>query len=78
VRVEGKTVRGYKAEQFAEAFRRVLGVTSVTSVTSGSSIEAESNACNACNTYHATDVRETEPLSDIERARRFDALYPPA
>jgi hypothetical protein len=104
VKVEGKTVRGYKVEQFTEAFRRVLGVTGVTGVTSlypsqsevtlgnaGNTLddskcypdlapEAEGNAGNAGNTYHApeqADEREAEPLSDLERARRFDALYPP-
>ena len=36
VKVEGQTVRGYRAEQFSDAFHRVLGVTGVTGVTSGS------------------------------------------
>jgi hypothetical protein len=47
VKAEGKTVRGYKVEQFAEAFHRVLGVTGVTSVTSKSTSQAEGNASNA-------------------------------
>lgn len=53
VKVDGKTVRGYKAEQFTEAFSRVLGVTSVTSVTSESLSQAGGNAGNA---YHAGGV----------------------
>jgi hypothetical protein len=49
VRAHGEVVRGYKREQFADAFHRVLGVTSVTAVTSGTSIDAASNGSNACN-----------------------------
>jgi putative DNA primase/helicase len=49
VRVDGETVRGYKREQFTDAFARVLGVTSVTNVTSESPSQAERNASNACN-----------------------------
>ena len=53
VKVEGKTVRGYKAEQFADAFRRVLGVTGVTGDTVLSPTDAERNASNAGNGRHA-------------------------
>jgi hypothetical protein len=49
VRHEGKAVRGYKVEQFNDAFVRVLGVTGVTGVTTESSSEARSNARNARN-----------------------------
>jgi hypothetical protein len=49
VKVEGVTVRGYKAEQFADAFHRVLGVTSVTGVTSRMAPQAAGNASNASN-----------------------------
>ena len=55
VKAEGRTVRGYKVEQFAQAFHRVLGVTgvtSVTSVTSRTASEAECNAGNASNAQH--------------------------
>jgi hypothetical protein len=52
VKAEGRTVRGYKAEQFAQAFHRVLGVTGVTSVTSRTASEAEGNAGNAGNAQH--------------------------
>jgi hypothetical protein len=51
VKVEGSTVRGYKVEQFSDAFARVLGVTSVTSVTSQSASRKEGNASNASNAY---------------------------
>jgi Protein of unknown function (DUF3631) len=54
--VEGKTVRGYKVEQFAEAFHRVLGVRSVRGVRSGSAGEAAPNGPNAPNALH---VRES-------------------
>ncbi len=30
VKVDGETVKGYKAEQFADAYSRVVGVTGVT------------------------------------------------
>jgi hypothetical protein len=52
VKVEGKTVRGYKREQFVEAWNRylpVVGVTSVTSVTSSFPSQAGGNAGNAGN-----------------------------
>lgn len=49
VKAEGKTVRGYKVEQFSEAFHRVLGVTGVTGVTSEAASQAEGNASNASN-----------------------------
>jgi Protein of unknown function (DUF3631) len=46
---DGKPVRGYKREQFTNAFLRVLGVTGVTAVTPGSAPGAGCNARNACN-----------------------------
>jgi hypothetical protein len=46
VKVDGEVVRGYKIEQFADAFARVLGVTSVTSDLPS---QAEGNASNASN-----------------------------
>ena len=51
VKVDGETVRGYKVEQFADAFARALGVTGVTSVTSKASSQAGGNAGNAGNAY---------------------------
>jgi hypothetical protein len=52
VKVDGETVRGYKVEQFADAFARVLGVTSVTGVTRQSTTQARGNAGNAGNANH--------------------------
>jgi hypothetical protein len=49
VRVDGRTVRGYKLEQFADAWSRVLSVTGVTSVTSKPPSQAGGNASNAGN-----------------------------
>lgn len=46
--VDGKTVRGYKAEQFADAFAQ-LGVRSVRDVRSESTSDAAPNAPNAPN-----------------------------
>jgi hypothetical protein len=47
--VDGQTVRGYKREQFADAWHRVLGVRDVRDVGSGSSTDAAPNAPNAPN-----------------------------
>lgn len=58
VKVDGDTVRGYKEEQFANAFHRVLGVTGVTSVTSRMGTQAEGNEGNAGN---AQETKEHEP-----------------
>jgi hypothetical protein len=52
VKVEGQTVRGYKREQFADAFHRVLGVTRVTPVTGRMATDAEGNGSNAGNAQH--------------------------
>ncbi len=49
--VEGKTGRGYKREQFADAFARALGVRSVSSVSSESASQNGPNAPNAPNAY---------------------------
>jgi hypothetical protein len=46
---DGHTVRGYKVEQFADAFYRVLGVRSVSSVSSVLPSEAEPNRPNPPN-----------------------------
>lgn len=50
VKVDGETVRGYKVEQFEDAFHR-LSVTRVTGVTHESASGAEGNARNAGNAY---------------------------
>jgi hypothetical protein len=64
VRVSRETVRGYKVEQFADAFYRVLGATCVTSVASESPSQAEGNACNAGNAQTAMARTETPRLGD--------------
>jgi len=46
---DGQTVRGYKVEQFADAFHRVLGVRSVSGVSSVLASEAEPNRPNSPN-----------------------------
>ena len=69
---EGKTARGYKVEQFADAFARVLGVRTVRSVRSESPSQAAPNAPNAPNAYRREHVDDDA----AERARRFDDLYP--
>jgi hypothetical protein len=51
--IDGTTVRGYKAEQFAETWLRVLGVRGVRGVRTGSSTEAVSNAPDGANTDRA-------------------------
>jgi hypothetical protein len=51
VRVDGETVRGYKREQFADAFARALSVTGVTGVTPQTASQKGSNASNASNAY---------------------------
>jgi hypothetical protein len=47
--IDGKTVRGYKAEQFADAFHRVLGVRSVSAVRSEAARHAAPNVPGAPN-----------------------------
>jgi hypothetical protein len=51
--IDGETGRGYKVEQFADAFSRVLGVRSVRAVRSESTSQNEPNSHNAPNAYHA-------------------------
>jgi hypothetical protein len=51
--VQGETVRGYKREQFADAFHRVLGVRSDRSLRTGSSSDAAPNAPTTPNARDA-------------------------
>jgi Protein of unknown function (DUF3631) len=51
--VDGQTGRGYKVEQFADAFARVVGVRSVRNVRSECPSQKEPNSPNAPNSYHA-------------------------
>jgi hypothetical protein len=66
VKVDGETVRGYKVEQFGDAFARVLSVTSVTGVTSEATSHAGGNAGNAGNAYPR----------DGERVMPGDEMFP--
>jgi Protein of unknown function (DUF3631) len=65
VKVDGETVRGYKLEQFAEAFSRVLGVTGVTGVTSKSPSQAGGNASNAGNAYLAGEAAVLAEVDEL-------------
>jgi Protein of unknown function (DUF3631) len=69
--VDGQTVRGYKAEQFTEAWLRVLGVRGVSDVRSGSSIEAAPNAANAPNANTAAAVVPDLPDDAPEWERAY-------
>jgi Protein of unknown function (DUF3631) len=73
VKVEGSTVRGYKVEQFADAFARVLGVTSVTSQ---SASQKEGNAGNAGNAYPVEGVADDDADADIDFGFE-EAEHPP-
>jgi hypothetical protein len=65
---DGQTVKGYKSEQFADAWLRVLGVRRVSEVRSGSSIEAAPNPPNRPNPARAEQERQGEQAQrDTER-----------
>ena len=74
VRVAGETVRGYKVEQFEDAFAR-FALQSVTGVTSEASSQAEVTQGDAGNAWtaeqgengHPYDEDEIERLADIAR-----------
>lgn len=51
--IDGATARGYKFEQFSDAFARVLGVRSVRAVRSEAGNQAAPNAPNVANAYQA-------------------------
>ena len=63
VRAEGGVVRGYKREQFADAFHRHLGVTGVTSVTSLTQSQKGVTECNAV-TPSENQAVTPEPASE--------------
>jgi hypothetical protein len=78
VKVDGKAVRGYKVEQFADAFARALSVTGVTSVTPESASQKGGNAGNAGNAYTRNGkpsqmelvvIAEAQALVDAGQAR---------
>ena len=58
VRIDGEPARGYKSEQFSDAYARVVGVTGVTGVTSQARSHAGGNAGNACNASDAEQERD--------------------
>jgi hypothetical protein len=69
--VDGETARGYKAEQFEDAFSRVLGVSGVRSVSSESASQHAPNAPNAPNAYPPEDDGidlGTATLSELQEA----------
>ena len=72
--VDGGTHRGYKLEQFKDAFVRVLGVRDVRDVRSGSSTDAAPNAPNAPNAHHANG-RVVLTLGDPGYALWIDGAY---
>jgi hypothetical protein len=72
VRAEGKVVKGYKAEQFSDAFHRVLGVTRVTPVTTEAASEAGSNSRNPCNPQ---DTGETPLAGDPGFPDHLDGAF---
>ena len=68
VRADGETVRGYKLEQFADAFAQ-LALHGVTAVTPESPSQAGSNARNTSNASSAQPVQYGRPLIG-------DEMYP--
>jgi Protein of unknown function (DUF3631) len=74
--VEGATVRGYKREQFEEAFHRVLGVRCVRDVRSESPSEAAPNAPNAPNAQPTEDVLDAILPKPSGTPLPGDELYP--
>jgi Protein of unknown function (DUF3631) len=70
VRTDDGVVKGYKREQFENAFARVLGVTGVTAVTSESASQAGCNPCNPCNPGTRADGRLTSYLERYEEPVR--------
>lgn len=75
VKVDGETVRGYKREQFEDAWLRYLpqeSVTGVTAVTGGSAPEAERNAGNATDAAPGPEAVEGNGRLPDER---IDSLF---
>jgi hypothetical protein len=81
VKVDGETVRGYKAEQFADPYHRIWGVTGVTPVTSLMAPQAQGNGSNAGNAKYTEraielsddGLEELGTLSLDELCRRSEA-----
>jgi hypothetical protein len=72
--IDGKTVRGYKAEQFADAFHRVLGVRSVSAVRSDATSHTPPNVPSAPNAQdagkHPCSGKPMYPLKLAEAKQR--------
>jgi hypothetical protein len=68
---EGKTVRGYKVEQFSDAFARVLGVRGVRAVRSESSTDAAPNTPNPPNAKGTMGEQTAVPLPGDEGFGHF-------
>ena len=69
VKIDGVAVRGYKREQFEDAWERVLGVTRVTSVTPEARSHAGGSAGNGSNALDAMGDENGYPtLTDAEMA----------
>jgi hypothetical protein len=85
VYLEGRTVRGYKREQFEDSWARYLpplqgGVRSVRSVRSGSSSHAASNAPNSSNATPGTNGKGDPmriPKLDPKERERLICTYRP-
>jgi hypothetical protein len=75
--VEGKTVKGYKVEQFENAFLRVLGVRRVRGVRSRTASEAEPNRPNPPNPQDTRERRNGVPIADDPEFPEFvdDAFH---
>jgi hypothetical protein len=59
---DGRAVRGYKVEQFGDAFHRVLGVRGVSGVSSESSSQTAPNSPNAPNVQHTREGTNRTPI----------------
>jgi hypothetical protein len=74
--VEGRTVRGYKVEQFADAFARVLGVRGDRAVSSEFSTDTAPNVPIAPNAHMPAGERTAVPLLGDEGYRDLlDAAF---
>lgn len=73
---DGKTVKGYKVEQFADAFARVLGVREVRTVRSEAASEAAPNSPNPPNPYPTEDGPDLGTATLGELVERFGGETP--
>jgi hypothetical protein len=68
VKVDGTTVRGYKLEQFADAFARALPVTRVTGVTSQLTSQNTGNASDRQSVTGVTSESASQAGSNASNA----------